>query len=65
MNASSKNIPVVEDSKMFGHAISAKTEADLGCKPHLVTSCAEACDFFEQHADSLFAAVLYIDPADH
>jgi len=58
MNASSKNILVVEDSKMFGHAISAKIEADLGYKPHLVTSCAEACDFFEQRGDQLFAAVL-------
>ena len=58
MNASSKKILVVEDSKMFGYAISAKIEAELGCKPHLVTSFAEACNFFEQHGDGLFAAVL-------
>lgn len=58
MNAPLKNILVVEDSKMFGHAVSNKIEADLGYKPHLVTSFKEARDFFDRQGDGLFAAVL-------
>jgi len=58
MDASSKNILVVEDSKMFGHAVSAKIEADLGYKPHLVTSFKEARAFFDRQEDGLFTAVL-------
>lgn len=58
MNKSANEILIVEDSKMFGHTIKTKIEADLGLKTHLATSCQEALACFRQRGDDLFAAVL-------
>ena len=53
-----KDILVVEDSKIFAHAITARIEADLGCRFHLAAFCKEARHLLRQKGGDLFAAVL-------
>lgn len=58
MKMSEKEVLVVEDSKMFAHAISGEIRSKLGFKTHIATSCEEARVFFKQRGHSLLAAVL-------
>ncbi len=53
-----KDILIVEDSKMFAHAISARIEADLGCRFHLAGTFRQARQLMRQKGGDLFAAVL-------